>query len=90
MVLFLKSYLKGFHFVTKIFVFICFMQALILVSICVLFSFKFDNFLNLNCVKIEIFTVCYNSGSKRICQSTGKQATYTDLSISCMWVYLGR
>jgi hypothetical protein len=69
-------------------VFLCFMHALILVLIYVLFSFKVDNFLNLDCVKIEIFTVCYNLGSKRICQSTGKQATYTDLSISCTRVCL--
>jgi len=46
MVLFLKSYLQGFHFVAKIFVLIYFLLALILVLISMVFGFKVDNFVN--------------------------------------------
>jgi hypothetical protein len=44
--LLLKSSSKGFHFVTKIFMLIYFMFALILILLSVLFDFKVDNFVN--------------------------------------------
>ena len=45
-----KSSSKGFYFVTKISVLICFMFDLILVSIYVVFGFKVDNFVNQYCL----------------------------------------